>query len=239
MVMVFKKEKSSEHDSSEYDISNFDRPSVTVDIIIFTVRDEDLKILLVKRNIPPFQNSWALPGGFVHIDEALEDAAKRELVEETGVRDVYLEQLYTFGDPKRDPRTRVITVAYFALINSEKVRLTAATDVSDAQWFSVKKLPKLAFDHDTILEYALQRLRWKLEYTTVAYSLLPDSFTLTELQKVYEIVLNRQFDKRNFRKKILSLCILKDTQLMTEDVSHRPAKLYSFKKKSIEIRELL
>jgi 8-oxo-dGTP diphosphatase len=225
--------------SDKYDSNKFEKPSVTVDIVIFTVRGQDLKVLLVKRDISPFKGSWALPGGFVRISESLEEAAKRELVEETGVKDVYLEQLYTFGDPKRDPRTRVITVTYFALINSQNVQLKASTDVSDVQWFSTYDLPKLAFDHEKIVKYALQRLRWKLEYTTVAFSLLPETFTLTQLQKVYEIIFNKTFDKRNFRKKILSLNILDETKEVTKSVSHRPARLYSFKKRIGEIVEII
>lgn len=222
-----------------YDVKKFDRPSVTVDVIIFTIQDDELKVVLVKRKAWPFEGQWALPGGFVKMDESLEDAAIRELSEETGVKDVYLEQLYSFGEPKRDPRTRVITISYFALINSEKIRLMAATDVSDVKWFSVKHLPAVAFDHKQIIDYALQRLRWKLEYTNVAYSLLPEKFTLTDLQRAYEVILDRKLDKRNFRKKIVSLNILKDTKETTQDVSHRPAKLYTFKKRSPEIIEIL
>jgi|SRR3989344_4835760 len=222
-----------------YDASKFEKPSVTVDIIIFTVKNEDLKVLLVKRNVPPFENFWALPGGFVKMTESLEEAAKRELVEETGVKDVYLEQLYTFGNPKRDPRTRVITVAYFALVSWENLKLKASTDVSDVQWFSAFDVPKLAFDHKEILEYAMKRLRWKLEYTTIGFKLLPGKFTLTQLQKVYEIIFHKNLDKRNFRKKILSLGLIESTKETTEKVSHRPAKLYSFKKKIGDIVEIL
>ncbi len=222
-----------------YDPDKYKHPSVTVDVIVFSIQDDDLKVLLIKRKNWPFGGMWALPGGFVKFDESLEDAAPRELFEETSVKDIYLEQLYTFGNPKRDPRTRVITVAYFALINAQKVKVKAATDAEDARWFSVKKVPQLAFDHGTILEYALLRLRWKLEYTTVAYSLLPEKFTLTDLQRIYEVVFDKPFDKRNFRKKILSLEILKDTGESTEDVAHRPAQLYSFKKRKMEIIEIL
>jgi 8-oxo-dGTP diphosphatase len=217
----------------------YEKPSVTADIIIFTIKDDELKAILVKRKNPPFENMWALPGGFVRINESLDDAAKRELKEETGVEEVYLEQLYSFGEPKRDPRERVITVAYFALINSERINLKASSDASDAQWFSIKKLPELAFDHKEIIEYALKRLRWKLEYTNVSYSLLPEKFTLTDLQRTYEVILDKQLDKRNFRKKISSLNILKDLKENTTDVPHRPAKLYSFKKKTPEIVEML
>ncbi|MDP2908359.1 MAG: NUDIX domain-containing protein [Nanoarchaeota archaeon] len=221
-----------------YDASKFERPSVTVDVILFTVKDDDLKVLLVKRNVDPFKDMWAIPGGFVKIDESLEDAAKRELLEETNVRDVYLEQLYTFGDPKRDPRTRVITAAYFALVNAEKFKLKASTDVKDVNWFSMFDLPELAFDHKKIVEYALKRLRWKMEYTTVAFSLLPEKFTLTQLQKIYEIILDKSLDKRNFRKKIKALELVKEVQEFQEEVAHRPARLYTKNKKIGEIVEI-
>jgi 8-oxo-dGTP diphosphatase len=217
----------------------YQKPSVTVDIVIFTIKDNDLKILLVKRKIEPFKNKWAIPGGFVKIDESLEDAAKRELQEETGVEDVYLEQLYTFGAPKRDPRGRVITVAYMALVNSEYLELKARTDVSDVQWFSVGKLPQhLAFDHKEIISYSLKRLKWKFEYTTVAFSLLPKEFAMSQLQRIYEIVFSKKFDKRNFNKKILSLNILKEEKIK-KNVSYRPPKLYSLKKDIGEIVEIL
>ncbi|MFH1248631.1 MAG: NUDIX domain-containing protein [archaeon] len=216
----------------------YQKPAVTVDIIIFTVLDSELKVLLVKRALPPFKDMWAIPGGFVRIKESIEDAAKRELREETGVEDVYLEQLYTFGDLSRDPRGRVITVSYFALMNSDDVRLEAKTDAKEARWFSVKELPKLAFDHDKILSYGLMRLRWKFEYTTVAFSLLPKKFTLTELQKIYETIFNKKFDKRNFRKKIISLNIVKSGE-KKKDVSNRPPQLYSLKKDIGEIVEII
>ncbi|MDP3728669.1 MAG: NUDIX domain-containing protein [bacterium] len=217
----------------------FPKSSVTVDLIVFTITDNSLKVLLIKRGIEPFKNMWALPGGFVLEDESLEDAAKRELVEETGVKDIYLEQLYTFGEPGRDPRGRVITVAYFALINSQIQKIRASTDVSEAQWYSVNKIPKLAFDHKKILDYGLQRLRWKLEYTTVGFQLLPKTFTLSQLQNIYEIILHKQLDKRNFRKKLLSLDIVEESGEFTEGVSHRPAMLYKFKKRIGEIIEIL
>ena len=219
-------------------IHQYEKPSVTVDIVIFTIQENDLKVLLVKRGIEPFKGEWAIPGGFVRINESLEDAAMRELKEETGVKDVYLEQLYTFGEPKRDPRGRVITVDYMALINSENMKLKATTDVSEAQWFSVKKFPHLAFDHKKILDYSLLRLRWKFEYTTVAFSLLSKEFTIGQIQEIYEIVFGRKFDKRNFAKKILSLGIL-EGEGIKRDVSHRPPMLYSLKKKIGEIVEII
>lgn len=217
---------------------DYPRPAVTVDIIIFAVKENELKVLLVKRGVEPFKGMWAVPGGFVRINESLEDAAIRELKEETGVEDVYLEQLYTFGELNRDPRGRVITVAYFALVNFEKIKLDAKTDVSEAKWFSVLELPKLAFDHDKILKYATKRLKWKFEYTTVAFSLLPQKFSLTQLQKIYEVVFNRKFDKRNFRKKILSLNILSKEE-KKKGVSNRPPQLYSLKKSRGEIVEII
>lgn len=215
---------------SNHQVGQFERPAVTVDIIIFTIVEDDLKVLLVKRKIPPFKGMWAIPGGFVHIDESLDDAARRELQEETSVSDVYLEQLYTFGDPHRDPRTRVITVVYFALVDSEQLNIQAATDAEEVRWFSMYKLPELAFDHKEILDYALERLRNKLNYTTVGFQLLPKKFTLTELQRIYEIILNKKLDKRNFRKKILSMGILKECEGETKIYKgyHRPAQLYSF-----------
>ena len=220
------------------DIHKFKKPSVTADIVIFTINENDLKVLLVKRKIAPFKDNWALPGGFVREDESLENAAKRELEEETGVKNVYLEQLFSFGDLKRDPRGRVITIAYMALVNSENIKLKASTDVSDAQWFPINKLPSLAFDHDKILEYATKRLKWKFEYTTIAFSILPKKFTLTQLQRDYEIVFNKKFDKRNFRKKLFSLDILKEEEIK-KDVSHRPPKLYSLKTTIGKIVEII
>ena len=217
---------------------DYQKPSVTVDIIIFTIKGREIKVLLVKRSLEPFKDMWAIPGGFIHINESLEEATKRELEEETGVKDVYLEQLYSFGDPGRDPRGRVITVSYFALINSEKIKLKATTDVSEASWFSIKTLPKLAFDHKKILDYAIKRLRWKFEYTTVSFSLLPKKFTLSQLQEIYETVFDKEFDKRNFRKKILSLDMLKEEEV-NKNVSYRPPQLYSLKKRIGEIIEII
>lgn len=226
----------SPEDSPEtYDPAEFDRPSVTVDTIIFTVTDDDLKTLLVKRDSWPHEGQWALPGGFIDMEESLDTAATRVLEEKTGVADVYLEQLYTFGDPDRDPRTRVITVAYYALVNADAVEL----DDDRAEWHSVYDSPDLAFDHNDILDYAVKRLRWKLEYTTAAFSFLPETFTLTELQDVYEIVFDRTFDKRNFRKKIHDLDLVEYTGEKKTDVSHRPPKLYRANKDVGEIVEIL
>jgi 8-oxo-dGTP diphosphatase len=214
--------------ANHYDVSKYERPSVTVDVLMMSLRQRDLQILLIKRRSWPYEGMWAIPGGFINIQESLEAAAKRELQEETGVQDVYLEQLYTFGDPGRDPRTRVITVVYFALLDSERLQVKAASDAADVGWFSVYELPPLAFDHEQIIEYALNRLRGKLDYTTIAFNLLPEQFTLRELQRVYEIVLHKRLDKRNFRKKILATGILEDTGAKKMEGTHRPARLYRF-----------
>ena len=223
-----KVQQTAEAKAHHYDASKYERPSVTVDVVMMSLRRRDLQVLLIKRRSWPYEGMWAIPGGFVNIDESLETAAKRELQEETGVQDVYLEQLYTFGDPGRDPRTRVITVVYFALLDSERLQVKAADDAADVGWFSVYDLPQLAFDHEKILHYSLERLRGKLDYTTIAFSLLPDQFTLRELQRVYEIILHKRLDKRNFRKKILSTGILEDTGAKKMEGTHRPARLYRF-----------
>jgi 8-oxo-dGTP diphosphatase len=200
---------------------------VTVDIVIFTVRDRGLEVLLVKRGAPPFQGVQAIPGGFIHDEESLEEAALRELYEEAGVRDVFLEQLYSFGDPQRDPRGRVITVAYYALIASDELSLIAGADAAEAGWYPLQSLPPLAFDHKGILDYAVERLRNKLEYTTVGFELLPQKFTLRELQTVYEAILGRQLDKRNFRRKIALLGILKPLREW-QRTGRKPAQFFRF-----------
>jgi 8-oxo-dGTP diphosphatase len=199
---------------------------VTVDIVLFTIRDRRLHLLLIKRLAKPFENRYALPGGFVAETESLDTAASRELGEETGVEKVYLEQLYTFGDPKRDPRGRVITVAYYALVPPTQI-LRAGTDASDAVWFPVMELPPLAFDHRKIVECAHQRIRNKLDYTNVGFELLPDKFTLTELQLVHEAILGESLDKRNFRRKTLLRGIVRPTKEL-QRTGRKPARLYRF-----------
>ncbi len=200
---------------------------VAVDIVIFTIQSGELRVLLVKRGIPPFLGQFAIPGGFVLADESLDQTALRELREETGVADVYLEQLYSFGDPGRDPRGRVITVAYFALISADQATLVAGTDAADARWWAIRELPPLAFDHRKILDYALERLRNKLEYTTIGFQLLPARFTLTELQEAYEVILDKNLDKRNFRRKLALLKVLRPTREHRHG-GRRPARLYEF-----------
>jgi 8-oxo-dGTP diphosphatase len=208
---------------------DYPHPAVTADVVIFTIRDGQLKLLLIRRAAKPYRGKWALPGGFVQIDEALEEAARCELEEETGVSGVYLEQLYTFGAPGRDPRERVITVAYYALIPSEKLQLRAATDAEAVGWFALNDLPELAFDHAKIVEKAHQRLVAKLDYSTLAFAFLPKRFTLTDVQQVYEIIRQEAIDKRNFRKWILALDQIEETDEERRDGQHRPARLYRVK----------
>lgn len=208
---------------------DYPHPAVTTDIAIFTIRQDELKVLLIKRALAPHQGMWALPGGFVRLDESLEEGARRELEEETGVSDVYLEQLYTFGEPDRDPRERVITVAYYALIPSEEFDIQAGSDAEGVGWFGMHELPALAFDHADILEMAYERLSAKLDYSTIAFQFMPREFTLSELQNVYEVILRDALDKRNFRKRILALDVIEATGRDKRDGAHRPAKLYRVK----------
>ncbi|MDM8530166.1 NUDIX domain-containing protein [Anaerolineales bacterium HSG25] len=220
--------------AENYDVSQYERPSVTVDVVIFSLFDEDLRVLLVKRRSWPSKGMWAIPGGFVHIDETLEDAAYRELAEETHVtRDqVYLEQLYTFGNPGRDPRTRVITVAYFTIVSADQLAPQADDDATDVGWFSVYAPPPLAFDHAQIIEYALKRLRYKLEYSAVGFQFLPEKFTLRELQTAYEIVLGTKLDKGNFRSKLRKANVLEIVDGY-RNTGGRPARLYRFREDAV------
>lgn len=207
----------------------YPHPAVTTDIVIFTIRHDELKVLLVNRGMPPYQGMWALPGGFVNLQESLEEGARRELEEETGVADVFLEQLYTFGEPDRDPRERVITVAYYALIPTDEIDIKAGSDAEGVSWISMQDLPELAFDHRAILDMAYERLRAKLDYSTIAFQFMPREFTLSELQHVYEVILREPMDKRNFRKRILGLDLIEETGKDKRDGAHRPAKLYRVK----------
>ena len=216
--------------AESYDPAQYERPSVTVDVVIFTLQERELHVLLVKRKHWPFEGRWAIPGGFVNMDESLELAARRELEEETGVRDIYLEQLYTFGEPKRDPRTRVISVAYIALVSADTQTLRVSDESIDVRWFPVRALPgSLAFDHDVILAAGLDRLRSKLEYTTLAFQLLPEVFSILELKHIYEQILGEELDKGNFYRKIKDAKVLEDTGLRREGRG-RPTSLYRFQR---------
>jgi 8-oxo-dGTP diphosphatase len=219
----------------------YPRPAVTVDCIIFGLDESHkLKVLLIQRANDPYKDYWALPGGFVLAEETLKEAALRELEEETGVKDVFVEQLYTFGDPDRDPRGRVISVAYYALVNLGEHELAASADASRAEWFSINNFPKLAFDHQRIFAAALERLRAKVRYQPIGFELLPEKFTLTHLQQLYETILGveESLNKRNFRKRILDMGILQEVGIQ-EGVAHRPAKLYSFDKEKYQELEAL
>jgi 8-oxo-dGTP diphosphatase len=206
-------------------------PRVAVDAVLFTIAEGELQTLLVKIKKGPFTGRWAFPGGLVQVGEALEEAARRELYEKTGVRDLYLEQLYTFGDARRDPTAHTVSVAYFALVPYFDHALHSGEKYADVGWFPVRSLPALAYDHNAIAASALQRLQAKLSYTNIVYSLLPSEFTLAELQDIYEVILGKKLDRRNFRRKILTLGLLKPLQ-KTRRGAHRPAMLYAFTRRS-------
>lgn len=205
---------------------------VTVDVVILTTRNKKLQALLIQRGQEPFLDKWSIPGGFIRLSEDLDDAAERVLYEKTRVKNVHLSQLHTFGNPTRYPKSRVITVSYCALIRSEGLELAAelGVGVKDIKWHSVYDLPPLAFDHKEILNHAIEYLRENVEHKPVAFQLLSKKFTLTQLQKTYEMILNKEIDKRNFRKKILSSSILTELTEVSKEGSKRPARLYSFNK---------
>ena len=217
--------------NTNYD--EYEHPGVTVDLVVFTVSEDSLKAMLVQRAEAPYPGYWSLPGGFLKIGESIQDAAMRVLKEKTGVEDVYMEQLYTFGEPDRDPRVRVITVAYFALIPWKQLAQPDSQKIAGITWQPVDNLPKLAFDHKEILEYAVSRLRSKVSYSNIVYGLMPKQFRLSELQRMYEIIINDNLDKRNFRKRMLATGLLTETGKKDIDGAHRPAMLYKFKKMEI------
>lgn len=206
----------------------YPRAALTVDAVVFGLDAGELKVLLIQRGLKPYKGQWALPGGFVHEKETLDQAAARELEEEAGLRDVFLEQLYTFGAVKRDPRERVVSVAYYALTNLSGHTTRASTDAADARWFPAVEPPPLAFDHADILVTALTRLRGKLRYQPIGFELLPEKFTLTQLQQLYETVLGTPLDKRNFRKKVLGFDLLIPLDETHRKGPHRPAQLFRF-----------
>jgi 8-oxo-dGTP diphosphatase len=213
--------------------TKYEQPGITVDLAVFTINNNKLKVLLLKRAEEPFQGTWSMPGGFLLHGESLEEAAHRVLLEKTGVKNVYMEQLYTFGDPQRDPRSRVITVAYFALIPWKELDQPESQKVADLTWSSVDNLPRLAFDHKAILNYAVKRLRAKASYSNIVYGLMPKQFRLSELQSMYEIIISDKLDKRNFRKQMLATGLLEETGKKDSSGAHRPAMLYQFKKMEI------
>jgi 8-oxo-dGTP diphosphatase len=202
-------------------------PLVAVDVVIFTIADGELQALLVEVKSGPFAGRWAFPGGLVPVGEVPDVTAKRELLSQTGIGDVYLEQLRTFGDPERDPHAHVVSVAYFALVASKGEAKVDNPKYRRMQWCPVRDLPSLAYDHTLVAQCALERLRSKLAYTNIVYSLLPRELTLGELQDIYEIIIGRPLDRRNFRKKILALGLLRPLRRQRRG-RHRPAQLYTF-----------
>jgi 8-oxo-dGTP diphosphatase len=210
----------------------YPRPALAVDCTIFGFDGDELNLLLIQRDNEPFRGNWALPGGFVHIDETSDEAAKRVLQEKAGVKRVFIEQLYTFSDVDRDPRERVVSVAYYALVNTRVYELIAGRDTVKAEWFRVSKLPRLAFDHDRIAKVALERLKGKVRYQPIGFELLNEKFTLTELMQLYQAVLGIDIDKRNFRKKILGTGLLTALDEKQKNVAHKAARYYSFDKKT-------
>lgn len=202
------------------------RPVLTTNIVVFSLRDERLKLLLVRRRNAPFQGYWSLPGGVVGENEDIEANANAKLEEGTGVSGLYLEQLCTFGAPDRDPRERVVSIAYYALVPSKRLRLRTDEHSEGVGWFALDELPDLAFDHAQMVETAHQRLAAKLEYSTIAFQFMPERFTLSELQNVYQIILNCDLDKRNFRKRMLAMDQIRQTPEVRKNGSHRPARLY-------------
>jgi 8-oxo-dGTP diphosphatase len=212
----------------------YERPALSVDCVVFGYDEDELKILLIQRDIEPYKNVWALPGGFVRIKETLEEAALRELKEETSVENLYLEQLYSFGALDRDPRERVVTVSYYALVKISEHKAKGGSDASDAQWFSFQKLPKLGFDHKEIIEVAFKRLQAKVRYEPIGFELLPKKFPFSAIERLYEAVLQRKIDRRNFRKKMLSMGIIKQLETQQENVAHRKGFYYAFDKKEYE-----
>ncbi len=227
-----------QYEQAPRDLSKIEKPAVSVSLLIFSINKGKLEVILVKRIRQPFEGFWSVPGDIISIEESIEDAALRVLHEKTGINDVYLEQLYTFGDVRRDPRGRVITVAYFALLPHNSVDLAKAPNALDLRWTPVESLPKeLAFDHKKIVEYGVDRLKNKMGYSNIAQGLVSDKFRFSELQKIYEIIMGRKLDKRNFRKKFTSLDLVIDTGEMYREGKHRPAKLYKFTTKNLVIYE--
>lgn len=214
--------------------NNFFKSAFSVDNVIFGFDDGDLKVLLIKRGTAPFKGKWALPGDLVYPNEDLDNAAARVLLELTGLKNVYLEQVHTFGAVDRHPLGRVITISYYSLVKIANFELTPSSWASKAKWHSISEVGDLGFDHNKILNACFDRLKQRVKSRPVGFELLPRKFTLTELQHLYEAVLETELDKRNFRKKILSMNLLKDLDETQENVAHRPARLYSFDKTKYE-----
>ncbi|MBK5720344.1 NUDIX hydrolase [Dysgonomonas sp. Marseille-P4677] len=221
--------------SNEYTYK-YPRPAITVDCVIFGF-DKDqlqLKVLLTKRAINPYIGMWPFPGGFINIDETSDECARRKLKEEAGLESIFLEQLYTFSKIERDPRERIISIAYYALVRSTDYILNIGLNIEDVQWFSLDEIPLLAFDHQEILDVAVERLKGKIRYQPIGFELLPEKFTLPDLHRLYETILQRDIDRGNFRKKILSMNLLIDHSDKQKNRPSRGAKIYSFDKNRYE-----
>lgn len=229
---------TKEENTMKYPEKSFEHAVVAVDTVIFRVIEKDLQVLLLELDRPEFPNMWAAPGGLVSKNETLEASAERHLAERAGLSDIYVEQLGTFGDPDRDPTGWVVSVAYMALVTPE-VKPETTKKYKSIAWHSISALPLLAYDHAKIITMAIERLKAKVTYTNIVFALLPKQFTLTELQDVYETILVQTLDKRNFRKKILSLDWLTDQKKMKSEGAHRPAELYSFKSRSLQTVQVL
>lgn len=210
----------------------YPHPSVTTDCVIFGFDGSKLNVLLIERGIEPYKGRWAFPGGFLNMDESAEEGALRELQEETGLTGAYIEQFHTFTDPKRDPRERVITIAYYALVRIQDVK--GGDDAAKAQWFALDEVPQLAFDHDVILRKALARLRERIHFQPIGFELLPEKFTMKELQSLYEAILEVKFDRRNFSKKMLHFELLNQLEETVWPTAKREANLFSFNKENYE-----
>lgn len=209
----------------------YERPAITTDCVIFGLDESSLKVLLIKRGIEPFKNKWALPGGFIQMNETAEESAIRILKKETNLFGVFLEQLFTFSKTDRDPRERIISISYFALVKLADYRAKAGKDETLVEWHDVDKIPSLAFDHENIFRTALNRLKGKIRYQPIGFELLPEKFKLSQLQHLYEVILEKNIDKRNFRRKIIQMELLIDTNEKETNVAHKAAKLYKFDKK--------
>lgn len=218
----------------------YPRPALTVDAVVFGIDETGLKILLIKRRDEPFKDSWALPGGFLDVDQddTSEDAVARELREETALENIYLEQLYTFSARDRDPRERVVSVAYYGLVRPDQLEPKAGDDAKEVDWFPVDDLPSLAFDHKEIVETGLARIRGKVRYQPIGFELLPEKFTLGQLKQMYEYILGRELDKRNFHRKIHSMGILvpHDEQAIVLSTQRKPSQLYSFDEEQYQLK---
>ena len=211
----------------------YPHPAVTTDCVIFGFDGSELQVLLIERGIEPFKGKWAFPGGFLNMDETAQEGALRELKEETGLENAYIEQFNTYSDPGRDPRERVITIAHYALVRIQEVK--GGDDAAKAQWFPIDKVPQLAFDHDKILRDAMRKLRERIHFEPIGFELLPEKFTMRDLQILYESILGVKFDRRNFAKKMMHYELLNQLDETVRPTAKRDALLYSFNKENYEL----